>query len=72
MSAARPKHEASRSLLSRFLPGYFSDAQAQRPTRVGLLNTGELVLIDPAGYTQVISVATVEAIRNTLRTQPPN
>lgn len=38
----------------------------RQPTRVGVLNTGELVLVDASGATQVISQATTELIRGQL------
>lgn len=37
-----------------------------QPTRVGLLDTGELVLMDHLGRAQVISPATAELIHQTL------
>ena len=38
----------------------------RRPTRVGMLNTGELVLIDDSDRAQVITAATTALIRDTL------
>lgn len=41
--------------------------RAQRlPTRVGLLNTGELVLVDGSGCAQVLSAPTTALIREQL------
>jgi hypothetical protein len=37
---------------------------------VGLLNTGELVLLDATGHAQVLSTATVATIRATLAAAP--
>jgi hypothetical protein len=50
-----------REWMERTFPGPNS-----APTRVGLLDTGELVLMDALGRSQVISRATAELIRTTL------
>lgn len=36
------------------------------PLRVGLLNTGELILVDEAGHSQVLSSATTDVVRDVL------
>lgn len=41
-------------------------ASHRQPTRVGVLNTGELVLVDGTGAAQVISQATTALIREQL------
>jgi len=70
--SARPTKGADRpGFLRRWFPAYFSDTPAP-PTRVGLLNTGELVLIDPSGGTQVLGIGTVDTIRTALLKPPPN
>lgn len=38
----------------------------RQPTRVGLLNTGELVMVDATGGAQVLSAATTNLIREQL------
>ncbi len=42
-----------------------------QPVRVGMLDTGELALVDERGQTQVLSVRTTNIIRATLAAQPP-
>ena len=42
-------------------------AVEQRPTRVGLLNTGELVLIDGLGQPLVFSTDTTDLMRDALQ-----
>lgn len=37
-----------------------------RPLRVGLLNTGELILVDESGHSQVLSSATTDVVRDVL------
>lgn len=39
---------------------------APLPTRVGLLDSGELVLLSPHDQAQVLSIATTERIRSVL------
>lgn len=41
----------------------------QRPARVGLLNTGELVLIDGLGQPLVFSTDTTDLMRNALQAE---
>lgn len=61
-----PRQGRLRAWLNRTFPGAYSS-----PTRVGLLDTGELVLMDALGRAQVISPATVQLIRVTLEKAPP-
>lgn len=65
MSRALPKGVAPKAgLLRRLFPAYFGGEP--HITRVGLLDSGELVLLDPTNHALVISQATVQAIRTTL------
>lgn len=41
-------------------------ASQRQPTRVGVLNTGELVMVDATGGAQVLSAATTNLIREQL------
>ena len=59
--------------LLAWLASLIPDQAAQPATRVGLLNTGELVLMLDGDHPLVISAATVDAIRTTLasKASPP-
>lgn len=46
------------------------NAGAQQPLRVGLLNTGELVLVTGCGQVQVLSVATTQTIVDVMYALP--
>lgn len=46
---------------------YATRQAVKRPTRVGLLDTGELILVDDAGSAQVLSAGTTTVIRNVLQ-----
>ena len=39
-------------------------------TRVGLLNTGELVLVDSLGHAQILSAQTTDVVRVTVLARP--
>lgn len=41
-----------------------------QPVRVGMLDTGELALVDERGQTQLLSVRTTQVIRRTLEQHP--
>ena len=50
---------------------FWSGMLAQpQPVRVGMLDTGELALVDERGQTQVLSVRTTQVIRGTLEEHP--
>lgn len=66
MSAARKHPSWWQRLLSSLPSGL---VEQPKPTRVGLLDTGELVLMDHLGRAQVISPATAALIHSTLSRQ---
>lgn len=46
---------------------YVTRQAVKRPTRVGLLDTGELILVDDADCAQVLSAGTTTVIRHVLQ-----
>lgn len=55
------------SWLEHLLPG----GQRRQPLRAGVLNTGELVLVDDTGHAQIFSEGTTDLIRDVLESVPP-
>lgn len=50
---------------------YFSRGAAPRPLRAGTLNTGELILVDAAGHSQIFNADTTDLLRDVLG-EPPS
>lgn len=52
--------------MNRFVNWLCSLAKPPGPTRVGVLNTGELILVNGAGHVQVLLPETTDLIRDVL------
>ena len=52
--------------MNRFINWLRSLAEQPGPTRVGVLNTGELILVNSAGHVQVLRPETTDLIRDVL------
>lgn len=52
--------------MNRFLNWLKSLTDPPGPTRVGVLNTGELILVNSTGHAQVLQASTTDLIRDVL------